>query len=619
MKRRITTLACIVSLFLLLGTVAWAGDGQIDIAEIPYTISSSGSYIVVDDLTTTATDTNGITIDADNVTLDLNGHAIIGAGKAAGTSGSGIYVDGNQYNIAIRNGTVRDWRGYGVYANDARNSQFEALRCYNNGGFGLGAGSGSKIIGNTCSNNGGRGIYASGRCTVTGNTCSFNDDGIYAGTGCTVTGNSSCSNGDDGIQTNFSTLTGNMCFGNTGDGIEVDYNCLVVDNICNNNGDGVGDGAGILATGYYNRITNNHCTGNDRGLDLDAVNNIVSGNTLQGNTTPLDAVAGNQLDILISELPYTISQPGMYRLSGDLSLSTTNTNGITIDADNVTLDLNGHALIGPGKAAGSTGDGIYVDGPQYNIAIRNGTVRDWRLSGINASFAANSQFEALRCYNNGNYGISTLVSCTVRGNTCCDNGGWGIFAANGSTVSGNTCYENGARGITTGSGCAIAGNVCYDNTTDGIYASGGSTVSGNTCSNNGGDGILGSASTISGNTCNSNDDDGIYGGGNSTVSGNTCYGNTGDGIEAWHDCIVVDNTCTRNGFLAGDGAGIFVKSSSGNDNCIEHNRVTDNDRGIDVDGSGNYIASNRASGNTTNYDILGGNTTGAGDLANVSF
>ncbi len=505
MKRRITTVACIIGVCLLLGAAAWAGDGQIDIAEIPYTISSSGSYIVVDDLSTTATNTAGITIDADNVTLDLNGHAIIGPGKAAGSTGDGIYVDGAQYNIAIRNGTVRDWRGYGVYGNDARNSQFESLRCYNNGGYGLGAGSGSKVIGNTCRQNGGRGIYTGECCTVTGNTSEYNgNDGIYTGSGCTVTGNSCCSNEDDGIQANFSTVSGNMCYSNTGDGIRVAYNCRVVDNTCNNNGYMTGDGAGILATGYDNRITNNHCTGNDRGLDLDAANNIVSGNTLIRNTTPLDAVGGNQLDILISELPYTISQPGMYRLSGDLSLSAIDTHGITIDADDVTLDLNGHSLTGPGKTTGAIGHGIYVFGTQYNIAIRNGSVRDWRLDGVNADGAYNSQFEALRCYNNGDDGISLTNGCTVTGNTCYNNGDDGIYNSSGPlTVSGNTCRDNGGDGISTGYGCTVSGNACRGNGADGIQSSY-SSVRGNACYNNTGDGIQATDSLVAENCCMAN-------------------------------------------------------------------------------------------------------------------
>jgi hypothetical protein len=40
------------------------------------------------------------------------------------------------------------------------------------------------------------------------------------------------------------------------------------------------------------------------------------------------------------------------------------------------------------------------------------------------------------------------------------------------------------------------------------------------------------------------------------------------------------------------------------------NNVTSNDRGIDVDGTGNVIIKNTASGNTTNYDIVADNRYG---------
>lgn len=484
MKQSITTLACILGVLLFLGAVAWAGDGQTDIATLPYTISQPGSYIVTDDLTLTTLDTNGITITTDSVTLDLNGHCLTGPGKAAGSSGDGIYVNPSHYNIAIRNGTIRDWRGYGVYANQALNSQLESLRCYNNGQYGMGAGSCSKVIGNTCRQNGGRGIYANPSCTVTGNTCEYNgDDGIYAGSGSTVAFNTCGSNDDDGIQANFSAITGNTCYSNTGDGIQVAYNCRVVDNTCNINGYSTGDGAGIHATGFRNTIEHNMVTENDRGLDLDSANNIVSGNALISNTTPVDAVAGNQLDILISELPYTISQPGMYRLSGDLSLSTLNTSGITISASNVTLDLNGHALTGPGKAAGTSGYGVFVSSGD-NIAIRNGTVRDWRVDGVYTGSAYSTQLEGLRCYSNGDDGINLSNGCSkISGNTCYNNDGDGIAAAFGCVITGNACRDNGGDGINSDN-CTISGNACYSNTGDGIESTN-SLVSENSCVNNG--------------------------------------------------------------------------------------------------------------------------------------
>src|SRR6266700_7689406 len=45
--------------------------------------------------------------------------------------------------------------------------------------------------------------------------------------------------------------------------------------------------------------------------------------------------------------PYTITQPGSYRLSGNLTVPDANTTAIQVMADNVTIDLNGFSIIGP--------------------------------------------------------------------------------------------------------------------------------------------------------------------------------------------------------------------------------------------------------------------------------
>ncbi len=49
----------------------------------------------------------------------------------------------------------------------------------------------------------------------------------------------------------------------------------------------------------------------------------------------------------ITSLPYTISSPGFYYLTGNLSY-TGSGNGITVSSDDVTLDLMGFRLSGPG-------------------------------------------------------------------------------------------------------------------------------------------------------------------------------------------------------------------------------------------------------------------------------
>ena len=63
--------------------------------------------------------------------------------------------------------------------------------------------------------------------------------------------------------------------------------------------------------------------------------------------------------IPISSLPYTITEEGSYYLTGNLSLATPDTHGIAINASNVTIDLCGFTLRGPGKDVGFSGSGIY--------------------------------------------------------------------------------------------------------------------------------------------------------------------------------------------------------------------------------------------------------------------
>jgi hypothetical protein len=70
---------------------------------------------------------------------------------------------------------------------------------------------------------------------------------------------------------------------------------------------------------------------------VDGVVLIDQNRALAGNVTPGDAPG----------FPVTISQPGSYRLSGNLTVPDSNTTAIQITADFVTLDLNGFSIIGP--------------------------------------------------------------------------------------------------------------------------------------------------------------------------------------------------------------------------------------------------------------------------------
>ena len=72
----------------------------------------------------------------------------------------------------------------------------------------------------------------------------------------------------------------------------------------------------------------------------------------QGSLTPPGAPGGTMKNLAqveprtpISSLPYTIKVPGSYYLTGNLASTT---NGIFIDASQVTLDLMGFTLSGDG-------------------------------------------------------------------------------------------------------------------------------------------------------------------------------------------------------------------------------------------------------------------------------
>lgn len=78
--------------------------------------------------------------------------------------------------------------------------------------------------------------------------------------------------------------------------------------------------------------------------------------------------------------PYVISQPGSYKLSGNLSVPV-NTNGIVITVSNVTLDLNGFTISAPAATCGPGSPscfnpfaGITSNFGANNVAVRNGII-----------------------------------------------------------------------------------------------------------------------------------------------------------------------------------------------------------------------------------------------------
>ncbi|MBN1672887.1 MAG: right-handed parallel beta-helix repeat-containing protein [Kiritimatiellae bacterium] len=345
----------------------------------------------------------------------------------------------------------------------------------------------------------------------------------------------------------------------------------------------------------------------------------------------------------ISGIPVTISTPGAYYLTTNLT-GTAGQNGITISGSDITLDLNGFALIG---GSGSLA-GVQVSGARNNITVRNGTVREWGAFGVAADWASNSRFQDLAAYTNGfdtsgfglylgsdssitrclarnnQYGIATgdrcflaeLVACgnTSRGvwlssgctltrSTVGENGSDGVVADDGCTVTDTTAYGNGSNGIETRAGCTVTRCTAYDNGSLGIVVGDGSTVTDCSAARNANDGITGYQGCTIKNCTAFTNRVGIVLGDSSTVKDCTAALNSQDGIQAPYGCYVVGNQSDMN--LA---AGIHV---TGRECRVEGNNVSNNARGIDVDGDRNLIIRNSARDNGgLNYEIVESNRVG---------
>jgi hypothetical protein len=247
-------------------------------------------------------------------------------------------------------------------------------------------------------------------------------------------------------------------------------------------------------------------------------------------------VAGGRGGTPIHSVPYTMSSPGLYYLAGNLTATTT---ALIINASDVTLDLMGYSLTGPGKDSGSN-IGIQIQPACSNVEIRNGSVKSFGNFGVHSSdpTAAGIRVIGLRVRDTGNSGISLYgnghlaTGCSVQ-----NAGNHGIFLANnGSLCKGNQVSGSSGDGIYVSAGI-VTGNVCLANN-NGFHANGVSSVLDNEALNNTAYGIITSDyCTITRNTARGNPSGGIQ-----TSSYCTITNNTTQGLNHGGNCTLADNT-----------------------------------------------------------------------------
>lgn len=324
-----------------------------------------------------------------------------------------------------------------------------------------------------------------------------------------------------------------------------------------NNGIGLALTTGSTVVG--NTILNN----NVAGLRVGGIGSYVADNIVKGNQDNYDFAPGNQLNLLIGEIPETLDWPCVAKLAGTLTCNQINTNGITVNADDVTIDLDGHALAGPGA---DSGNGIHQANTLRNLSVLNGKAVYWKGQGMAGVYA---------------HGKANLVS--------------GVQAATNS------------NGILVGEGGTLANCSAFANTSVGLAARSGSTLGDCSASYNGYAGFDVNSGTIL-RHCSAykNGYHGIYAESECLLEDCVTTFNVRDGIMVNSNCQIANCTASGNG-NGGDGAGIHALNGG---NRIDGNNVASNDRGIDVDLAGNLIVRNSARLNTVNYDISGGNSVG---------
>ncbi len=99
-----------------------------------FVISQSGSYYLTGNITG-ASGMNGVSVTADDVTIDLNGFSLIGV---AG-SDHGVSIGAGVERCTIRNGGIRSWGGTGVFGDQANQCRVDEVRvAMNQNGLDLG-------------------------------------------------------------------------------------------------------------------------------------------------------------------------------------------------------------------------------------------------------------------------------------------------------------------------------------------------------------------------------------------------------------------------------------------------------------------------------------------------
>lgn len=236
--------------------------------------------------------------------------------------------------------------------------------------------------------------------------------------------------------------------------------------------------------------------------------------------------------------PVTITASGSYRLSSNLTIPNTTSTAIDVNAEQVSIDLNGFAIIGQTVCSGtplvctpSLGSGYGVDAGGFGfVRVVNGSVRGMGNAGL---FLGNdAEVANVRATSNRGGGIQVNQRSRIVGSIAAENDGGGITFGSGSIVANTVSANNSGIGIFAGSSTTsgiVTGNVSYQNDYGIRMDSFDGVARQNTVCESRFDGILvGQGFEVSGNTVYSNTRNGLAttGGWKSGFTDNVVSGNS---------------------------------------------------------------------------------------------
>jgi hypothetical protein len=156
--------------------------------------------------------------------------------------------------------------------------------------------------------------------------------------------------------------------------------------------------------------------------------------------------------------PVKITKAGSYILGANLLVGVILPDAIKVSASNVSINLNGFGIIGPGAGSGMGVDAV----GENNVTVTNGTIT--AMGGAAISIGNNGTVQNVRIVGNGvgsagGDGVVCGTGCLVSGSVIAGN-------ANGDAISVTDATSGYLNNIITGNlatvvgGTNMGGNIC---------------------------------------------------------------------------------------------------------------------------------------------------------------